>query len=55
MTSEDIKKFLDDMISARIGIRLIAEQHIALHNLDDSSYIGIIDTKLEPRKLIQSC
>ncbi|CAI2188791.1 20630_t:CDS:2 [Funneliformis geosporum] len=55
MPSEDIKNFLDVMIHARIGTRLIAEQHIALHNLNDSSYIGIIDTKLEPRQLIQSC
>ncbi|GBC07575.1 hypothetical protein RclHR1_07540013 [Rhizophagus clarus] len=56
MSSEDIKNFLDDMISARIGIRLIAEQHIALHNnLNDTSYTGIIDTKLCPQKLIQSC
>ncbi|RIA93230.1 branched-chain alpha-ketoacid dehydrogenase [Glomus cerebriforme] len=56
MLSDDIKNFLDDMISARIGIRLIAEQHIALHNnLDDASYIGIIDTKLQPQKLIRSC
>src|SRR3954454_22978829 len=56
MSSEDIKNFLDDMISARIGIRLIAEQHIALHNnLYDTFYTGIIDTKLRPQKLIQSC
>ncbi|PKK71844.1 alpha-ketoacid dehydrogenase kinase, partial [Rhizophagus irregularis] len=56
MSPEDIKNFLDDMISARIGIRLIAEQHIALHNnLNDTSYTGIIDTKLQPQKSIQSC
>ena len=57
MSSKDIKNFLDDMISARIGIRLIAEQHIALHhnNLNDTSYIGIIDTRLRPQQLIQSC
>src|ERR1044072_5095356 len=56
MLPEDIKNFLDDMINARIGIRLIAEQHIALHNnLNDTSYIGIIDTKLQPQQLIQSC
>ncbi|KAF9190528.1 hypothetical protein BGZ50_000183 [Haplosporangium sp. Z 11] len=30
MGKEDIKKFLDDMIRARIGIRLIAEQVISL-------------------------
>ncbi|CAG8560654.1 2131_t:CDS:2 [Racocetra fulgida] len=48
------KDFLDDMISARIGIRLIAEQHIALHNANPN-VIGIIDTRTNPAKLIQSC
>nr|CAG8539794.1 10943_t:CDS:2 [Entrophospora candida] len=55
MSSENIKVFLDDMIRARIGIRLIAEQHIALHNSDDPNYIGVINTKLKPDKLIQTC
>ncbi|KAF9103153.1 hypothetical protein BGX29_003711 [Mortierella sp. GBA35] len=40
MAKEDIKRFLDDMIRARIGIRLIAEQAISLreqrHEHDDT-------------------
>ncbi|CAG8615196.1 13599_t:CDS:2 [Ambispora leptoticha] len=59
MNSEDIKFFLDDMIRARIGIRLIAEQHIALynalHNDHDPNFIGIINTRMRPEKLIEQC
>lgn len=65
----DVTKFLDQHLRARIGTRLIAEQHIALHlssqphTEDDSqryysaspSYIGVIDTSLRPSELIQRC
>lgn len=58
--------FLDDMIKARIGIRLIAEQCIVLtqHSLsqtdgstprDDDGTIGIIDTQLKPYQLVRNC
>ncbi|CAG8572428.1 221_t:CDS:2 [Diversispora eburnea] len=56
MSLQDITEFLDDMIRARIAIRLIAEQHIALHNnKPGSNYIGIIDINTNPIKLIKSC
>lgn len=66
----DVTKFLDEHLHARIGTRLIAEQHIALHcssqphqgstsdiNYADasSSYIGVIDTALQPASIIHSC
>jgi signal transduction histidine kinase len=66
----EVTKFLDEHLRARIGTRLIAEQHIALHvssqphqdpnsNLQhvdpDSSYIGVIDTALQPASIINSC
>jgi signal transduction histidine kinase len=66
----DVTKFLDEHLRARIGTRLIAEQHIALHissqphqdpksnaNYIDpsSSYIGVIDTALQPASIINSC
>ncbi|TKA30074.1 hypothetical protein B0A50_02793 [Salinomyces thailandicus] len=45
ITAQDVTRFLDEHLRARIGTRLIAEQHIALHfssqphnDLDDSSY-----------------
>lgn len=58
MHRDDVAAFLDDMIHARIGIRLIAEQMIALvgqKQQADNNYIGIIDTQLNPAKLAKSC
>ncbi|KAF7723841.1 hypothetical protein EC973_001566 [Apophysomyces ossiformis] len=57
MNKQDMAMFLDDMIHARIGIRLIAEQAIALMQppAADDGYIGIIDTRLNPSKLIRQC
>ncbi|OAD67834.1 hypothetical protein PHYBLDRAFT_90618, partial [Phycomyces blakesleeanus NRRL 1555(-)] len=62
MNSQDMAAFLDDMIHARIGIRLIAEQcislmhqHKASENLHEDGYIGIIDTQLNPQKVIKHC
>ncbi len=65
----DVTRFLDEHLRARIGTRLIAEQHIALHyssalHSDEglrhdtdrsSSYIGVIDTALQPAKVIRNC
>jgi signal transduction histidine kinase len=66
----DVTRFLDEHLRARIGTRLIAEQHIALHcssqphrdletkapeNDPSSSYIGVIDTALQPASIINSC
>ncbi|GAB7359122.1 hypothetical protein MBLNU230_g5190t1 [Neophaeotheca triangularis] len=65
----EVTRFLDEHLRARIGTRLIAEQHIALHfssqahssdsqqqqPVQDSSYIGVIDTALKPANIIRSC
>jgi signal transduction histidine kinase len=66
----EVTRFLDEHLRARIGTRLIAEQHIALHIssqphqdpksnpqpiYDSSSYIGVIDTALQPASIINSC
>lgn len=65
----EVTRFLDEHLRARIGTRLIAEQHIALHvssqpHQDEntapqvphsSSYIGVIDTALQPASIINSC
>lgn len=63
-------RFLDHHLRARIGTRLVAEQHIALHFSslphfapeasptpcpEDPSYVGVIDTALRPAHVIQSC
>jgi len=61
--SETVTKFLDEHLRARIGTRLIAEQHISLHyasqpeaRKDKSlSNIGVIDTQLRPSEVIRNC
>ncbi|KAF2222831.1 branched-chain alpha-ketoacid dehydrogenase [Elsinoe ampelina] len=69
ISPQEVTKFLDEHLRARIGTRLIAEQHIALHlsskphsELSDddshtncSSYIGVIDTALRPSDVIRQC
>lgn len=54
MTKQATAAFLDDMIQARISIRLLAEQHVALHQPREN-YIGIIDTALKPAILVRDC
>lgn len=61
----DVTRFLDTHLRARIGTRLIAEQHLALHFASQpgndgykdvpSNYIGVIDTALQPSRIIKSC
>ena len=65
----DVTRFLDEHLRARIGTRLIAEQHIALHLSSkphcnensryqqdgSSSHIGVIDTSLQPAEIIRHC
>ncbi|EMR87909.1 putative mitochondrial pyruvate dehydrogenase kinase protein [Botrytis cinerea BcDW1] len=65
----EVTRFLDEHLRARIGTRLIAEQHIALHlssqahqgtlseadTSNPSSYIGVIDTALNPASIVNSC
>ncbi|KAF2760542.1 mitochondrial pyruvate dehydrogenase kinase-like protein [Pseudovirgaria hyperparasitica] len=69
ISPKDVTRFLDEHLRARIGTRLIAEQHIALHfssqphqDLSDdadihaeSGYIGVIDTKLCPASIVRQC
>ncbi|UKZ85511.1 uncharacterized protein TrAFT101_001366 [Trichoderma asperellum] len=66
----EVTRFLDEHLRARIGTRLISEQHIALHfssqpHFDPGAsptpcpehptYIGVIDTALKPSLTIDSC
>ncbi|KAJ1971529.1 hypothetical protein H4R35_005207 [Dimargaris xerosporica] len=52
MSSSHIQKFLDELIHSRIGLRLIGEQHVALHDVNQD-YIGIIHTCLNPADLLR--
>ncbi|KAI1083652.1 alpha-ketoacid dehydrogenase kinase [Whalleya microplaca] len=66
----EVTRFLDTHLRTRIGTRLVAEQHIALHysslpHFDPAasptpcpehpSYIGVIDTALSPAAIVDSC
>lgn len=75
VSPEDVTRFLDTHLRARIGTRLIAEQHLALHFASQpvgeepknssepptpkesipSNYIGVIDTALQPARIIRLC
>ena len=67
ISPEAVTRFLDEHLRARIGTRLIAEQHIALHLSSqphsdkpppggaDSTYIGVIDTALRPATVLSLC
>lgn len=71
ISPSDVTAFLDQHLRARIGTRLIAEQHIALHlsskphcgteserrlHEDTSStHVGVIDTALRPADIIRHC
>ena len=65
ITSSDVTRFLDQHLRARIGTRLLAEQHIALHMASQPElrsevgntrqYIGVIDTALRPADVVRTC
>lgn len=64
ISPEEVTFFLNRHLRARIGTRLIAEQHIALHvasqpkpegDTRQPRYIGIIDTELRPADMVRSC
>ncbi|KAI2625181.1 kinase isozyme 4 [Xylaria nigripes] len=70
ISTEDVTRFLDTHLRTRIGTRLIAEQHIALHYSsvphfdpkasptpcpEHPNYIGVIDTALSPASIVDSC
>lgn len=68
--TEEVGSVLERHLRARIGTRLLAEQHIALHEASighqepskdadhqhhRGGYIGTVDTNMLPAKIIQSC
>jgi 26S proteasome regulatory subunit T1 len=68
LSEEEISNFFDRAVRNRIGIRLIAEQHLAYsfltarqgktsggRNTKDSSQIGVVDTKCTPSKIVRAC
>ncbi|KAL6162067.1 hypothetical protein ACJQWK_11831 [Exserohilum turcicum] len=67
ISPKQVTRFLDEHLRARIGTRLIAEQHLSLHfssqphaemmhDADDSpGFIGVIDTRLKPARIVDHC
>ena len=62
----EVTRFLESHLRARIGTRLVAEQHLALHMATKSptaaelspshdSFIGVIDTALQPAQIVLAC
>lgn len=68
LSEEEISNFFDRAVRNRIGIRLIAEQHLAYsfltarrgrtsggRNVKDSTQIGVVDTRCTPAKIVRAC
>jgi len=67
ISPKDVTRFLDEHLRARIGTRLIAEQHLSLHfssqphgeamyeQAETRGYIGVIDTRLRPARIVDHC
>ena len=60
----EVTRFLEQHLRARIGTRLVAEQHLALHMASagqvgeqdlTGNHIGVIDTALRPADVVLSC
>ncbi|XP_074920845.1 branched-chain alpha-ketoacid dehydrogenase kinase isoform X2 [Chelonoidis abingdonii] len=47
-----IRYFLDKTLTSRLGIRMLAIHHLALHE-EKPDFVGIICTRLSPKKIIE--
>nr|XP_014351939.1 PREDICTED: 3-methyl-2-oxobutanoate dehydrogenase [lipoamide] kinase, mitochondrial isoform X2 [Latimeria chalumnae] len=47
-----LRLFLDKTLTSRLGIRMLATHHLALHD-DKPDFVGIICTRLSPKKIIE--
>uniref|UniRef100_A0A674NYE2 Protein-serine/threonine kinase n=1 Tax=Takifugu rubripes TaxID=31033 RepID=A0A674NYE2_TAKRU len=53
MTDEAVlRSFLDSTLCSRLGIRMLATHHLALHE-DNPDFVGIICRRLSPKKIIE--
>lgn len=59
MSPVEISSFLDNTISARIAIRLIAEQHVAISEefakSRSKAHLGVVDLHCSPKTMIKMC
>lgn len=49
---EIVTFFLDDTLTSRLGMRILVEHHLELHD-EKPNYIGIINTAMSPKLLIE--
>lgn len=47
-----IQAFLDRTLKSRLGIRILAQHHIAMHN-EQPNHVGLIDVGFTPRTLLE--
>ncbi|XP_025090281.1 3-methyl-2-oxobutanoate dehydrogenase [lipoamide] kinase, mitochondrial-like [Pomacea canaliculata] len=47
-----IKSFLDRTLTSRLGIRLLAEHHLSLHD-EKPNHVGIVNVAFSPRKVLE--
>ncbi|XP_043574691.1 3-methyl-2-oxobutanoate dehydrogenase [lipoamide] kinase, mitochondrial isoform X2 [Chiloscyllium plagiosum] len=47
-----IRSFLDDTLTSRLGIRMLATHHLTLYE-NNPDFVGIICTRLSPKKIIE--
>ncbi|XP_036975283.1 3-methyl-2-oxobutanoate dehydrogenase [lipoamide] kinase, mitochondrial [Acanthopagrus latus] len=47
-----LRSFLDTTLCSRLGIRMLATHHLALHE-DNPDFVGIICRRLSPKKIIE--
>ncbi|XP_040510976.1 3-methyl-2-oxobutanoate dehydrogenase [lipoamide] kinase, mitochondrial isoform X4 [Gallus gallus] len=47
-----LRPFLDKTLTSRLGMRMLASHHLALHE-DKPDFVGIICTRLSPKKIIE--
>lgn len=53
LQNEDlIRNFLDRTLTSRLGIRMLAEHHLALHD-ERANYVGIINIAMSPKSVIE--
>ncbi|XP_041575460.2 branched-chain alpha-ketoacid dehydrogenase kinase [Taeniopygia guttata] len=47
-----LRPFLDKTLTSRLGMRMLAAHHLALHE-DKPDFVGIICTRLSPKRLVE--
>jgi len=48
-----IKSFLDAMLTSRLGMRLLCEHHLMLHDSTSPNQVGVITINFSPKQLVE--